>query len=233
MKFRDRLLGSLRALQPMLDLPGVLVGGSQVPNLLEPAAAATLVVSQDLDLVIPVAQHSQAKAALTRIAGYAPAGDEPSVWVPASGELLEVNFIGRDPALREAAETYVLEDARLPLLVFGLLSHLRPGPLLTIADLRVPLPRPAGLLLEKLLTERSGLKGERDLLVALGLLIVSQPPDLDEVVEVYSTLGRDQRTAVLSSLGILSLMKPLPQMPDPSRARAHVAALIQRLEGVG
>jgi hypothetical protein len=232
MPFRDRLLGSLRAVQPILDLPGVMVGGSQVPNLLEPSAAATLVVSQDVDLIIPVDQHSRAKGTLDTIVGYAPADDEPSVWVPANGELLEVNFIGRDPALHEAAETYVLEDTRLPLLVFGLLTHLRPGPVLIIGDLRVPLPRPAGLLLEKLLTERSGLKGERDLLVALGLLLVSQPADLDEAAEIFSRLDRDQRRAALSNLGILSLMKPLPWMPDPTRARGDVASLIRRLEAI-
>jgi len=44
MRFRDRLLASMRAVQPLLDIPGVMIGGSQVPNLLQPAAASTLVV---------------------------------------------------------------------------------------------------------------------------------------------------------------------------------------------
>jgi hypothetical protein len=52
--FRDRLLGTLRQLQPVLDVPGVLVVGSEVPNLLQPDAASTLVVSQDVDLALPV-----------------------------------------------------------------------------------------------------------------------------------------------------------------------------------
>ena len=52
--FRDRLLGTLRLLQPILDDPGVLVVGSEVPNLLQPDAASTLVVSQDVDLAIPI-----------------------------------------------------------------------------------------------------------------------------------------------------------------------------------
>jgi hypothetical protein len=233
MAFRERLLESLRAMQPVLDVPGVMVGGSQVPNLLEPLAAATLVVSQDVDLVVPVPEHAPAKAALERVEGYSPSADEPSVWVPDTADRLEVNFIGSDPALRDSSETYVLDDDRLPLLVFGLLSLLRPGPPLRVAGVRVPLPRPAGLLLEKLLSERGGLKGERDLLVAVGLLGVSAPADLEELAEIYARLGREQRKAVLSSLSTVSLMKPLPQMPDPAASRARVAQLVRRLEAVG
>jgi hypothetical protein len=47
-RFRDRLLATLRAVQPILDVRGVLVAGSEVPNLLEVDAASTLVVSQDV-----------------------------------------------------------------------------------------------------------------------------------------------------------------------------------------
>ena len=111
-----------------------MVGGSQVPNLLQPDAASTLVVSQDVDLVIPVIAHARVRA------------------------------------LRETSDSYVLDDPKLPLLVFGLLNFLREGAVIETGGVRVPLPRPAGLLIEKLLTERSGLNGERDLLVALGLL---------------------------------------------------------------
>ncbi len=81
MRFLDRLLASLREMQPVLDVPGVMVGGSQVPNLLEPGAASTLVVSQDVDLVVPVSRHGEVKQALDRIAGYSPAPEEPSVWL--------------------------------------------------------------------------------------------------------------------------------------------------------
>lgn len=54
MTFRDRLLATLERMKPVLEVPGVMVGGSQVPNLLEPGAESTLVVSQDVDLVVPV-----------------------------------------------------------------------------------------------------------------------------------------------------------------------------------
>ena len=47
-----------------------------------------------------------------------------------------------------------------------------PGAVLDLRDLEVPLPRRAGLLLEKLLTERVAEKGARDLLVVVGLLVV-------------------------------------------------------------
>jgi hypothetical protein len=230
MTFRDRLLATLERMKPVLEVPGVMVGGSQVPNLLEPGAASTLVVSEDVDLVVPVARHAEVKAALASTEGYSPDPEEPSVWVSDDPETLEVNFIGLDPALRESSESYVFEDDRLPLLVFGLLSLLEEGALLEIGDSRVRIPRPAGLLVEKLLTERSGLKGERDLLVALGLLLVSGEEDVREVVDLFTRLAPDQRRAVVSGLTVLSLMKPLPEMPDPETARERVAALMHRLE---
>jgi hypothetical protein len=91
-----------------------MVGGSQVPNLLQPDAASTLVVSQDVDLVIPVAVHVRAREALARVSGYVPSTAEPSVWLPDSDERLEINFIGRDPALQNSGDSYVLEDPTLP-----------------------------------------------------------------------------------------------------------------------
>ncbi|HEU4581572.1 MAG TPA: hypothetical protein VFS67_25110 [Polyangiaceae bacterium] len=39
MEFRTRLLETLRAVRSVLEAPGVLVGGSEVPNLLEPRLA--------------------------------------------------------------------------------------------------------------------------------------------------------------------------------------------------
>lgn len=230
MTFRERLLSSLQAVQSVLDVPDVLIGGSQVPNLLEPAAASTLVVSQDVDIVVPVGRHQQVKAVLSDIKGYSPSSAEGSVWLPDSSDRLEINFIGSDSALRETADTYVLADERLPLLVFGLLSHLRPGPRLDVEGLRLPLPRPAGLLIEKLLTDRSGLKGERDLLVALGLLLVARPDDLDELAASFAALAPDQQRAILSSVGLLSLLKPLPEMPDPTTSRDKVNQVVQLLE---
>jgi hypothetical protein len=232
MRFRDRLLASLRAIRPVLEVRGVMIGGSQVPNLLEPEAASTLVVSQDVDLVVPVARHAEVKAALQNLCAYAPSADEPSVWLPSDPYLLEANFIGMDPALHDSAESYVLDDEQLPLMVFGLLSHLREGMELRVEDVRARLPRPAGLLLEKLLTERSGLKGQRDLLVALGLILTSRREDLDELTELFTGLGQEQRANVVGSLTILSLASPVDGMPDPRAARGTVAALIERLEAL-
>jgi hypothetical protein len=39
--FGDRLLATIRATRPVLETQGVLVIGSEVPNLLEPGAAAS------------------------------------------------------------------------------------------------------------------------------------------------------------------------------------------------
>ncbi len=87
--FRDRLLSTLTAAAPVLAVPGVMVVGSQVPNLLEPRVGATLIVSQDVDLAVPVAAHAAVKAALPEVRGLRPCAEEPSVWVPETEPLLE------------------------------------------------------------------------------------------------------------------------------------------------
>ena len=94
MTFRDKLIGTLRLLQPILEEPGVLVIGSEVPNLLQPDAASTLVVSQDVDLGLPVDRVQAIKKRLREIEGLRPSADEPSVYVPTSRGLIEANFLG-------------------------------------------------------------------------------------------------------------------------------------------
>ena len=227
--FRDRLVATIRAARPVLEFPGVLVVGSEVPNLLEPGAAATLVVSQDLDVGVPVDRHAALKERLGDLREFEPSPDEPSVWTPRSPDLLEMNFVGMDPA-QDPAEAYVLEDNRLPLLVFGALSLVSAGAEIDVEGTRVVLPRPAGLLVEKLVTDRTGVKGERDLLVALAVLATAGPGDLEELAEVYSRLRPELRHAVRSNLTILSLLEPRPGMPDPRPRRAEIAALLRRLE---
>ena len=226
--FRDRLLATIRAARPVLEAPGVLVVGSEVPNLLEPGAAATLVVSQDLDVGVPVEQHAAVKQRLPDLREFRPSSDEPSVWVPLAGDLLEVNFIGMD-STQDPAEAYILEDDQLPLLVFGALALVSPGAQLDLAGTRVRLPRPAGLLLEKLVTDRTGEKGERDLLVALGLLMTATPEDIEEVEATFHRLRPELRHVVCSNLTILSLLEARPGMPDPGSRRGDVAALLRRL----
>ncbi len=207
-----------------------MVVGSEVPNLLEPNVASTLVVSQDVDIAVPVERHAAVKRRLRDVRGLRPSADEPSVWVPETPELLEVNFIGRDAKTRDSSDTYVFEDPDLPLLVFGLLSLLVPGTPVGVEGLSVPVPRPAGLLLEKLLSERSGQKGDRDLLVALGLLLLVSQADLEELESVYRTLAPDLRHTALANLATLGLLEQRDQMPDPAPHRERVRALRGRLE---
>jgi hypothetical protein len=228
--FRARLLATLHAIAPVLEEKGVLVIGSEIPNLLEHGAASTLVVSQDVDIGVSVASHAAVKKRLSEIRGLRPSAEEPSVWVPEISPLIEVNFVGMDPSITDAGETYVLEDAELPLLVFGTLSFLRPGAPIEVEGLKVPVPRTAGLLLEKLVTDRSGEKGDRDLLVVLGLLLVAGESDLAELEETYWTLPKDLRHTVRSNLTILSLLEPVAGMPDPTPHRARIADLFRRLE---
>lgn len=206
--------------------------GSEVPNLLQPSAASTLVVSQDLDLGVFVSEHRRVTERLDRLTGFTPSPDEPSVLVPADPRLLELNFVGIDPA-QDPAEAYVLPDERLPLLVFGALSLVTTGSVLEVDGTPVPLPRLSGLLLEKLVTERTGEKGERDLLVALGLLLSAGPEDVAEAIEGYRGLRAELRHAVRSNLTLLSLLGPRPGMPDPEPRRRDVADLLRRFEDAG
>ncbi len=229
--FRERLLATLRAAAPVLAEPGVLVVGSEVPNLLEPDAASTLVVSQDVDLAIPVSCHPDVKRRLDDIRGLHPSPDEPSVWLPDDPHLLELNFVGRDES-RDPDDTYVLEDARLPLMVFGPLALVREGGRVSVDDLDIPLPQLAGLALEKLVTERTGEKGERDLLVAVGLLATARPADVAAIVSGYDALSPELRHAVRSNLTVASLMRRHANMPDPERERARIIELLRRLEVV-
>jgi hypothetical protein len=228
--FRDRLLETLRAVESVLQVEGVMVIGSEVPNLLQAEAASTLVVSQDVDIGVPVSRLAEVKRCVAGLAAFRPAAEEPSVRVPVDPRLIEVNFLGIDPAITRAAETYVLEDPELPLLVFGTLSHLRPAPPAEIAGVRMVLPRPAGLVLEKLLTDRSGVKGERDLLVALALLMIADSGDLDELTRQYRGLSAELRYTVRANLALLSLLRPVAGMPDPRPERARIAVLLQRLD---
>ena len=230
MSFRDRLLETLRRAEPVLSVPGVLVGGSEAPNILEKNAASSLVVSEDVDIIVPVARHAEVKSRLGALRGLRQSAEEPSVFLPDSPDLIELNFVGSDPDAARLGEAYVLEDAVLPLLVFGNLSLLRPGEPIVVDGLRIPVPRSAGLMLEKLVTDRSGMKGDRDLLVVLGLLLVSERADLDELVQVYQTLPAELRYHVRANLSLLSLLEPVPGMPNPTPHRARLATLLSALD---
>lgn len=233
MVFRDRLFATIRAARPVLDGTGVLIVGSEVPNLLEADAASTLVISQDLDIGVPVDRHAAVKERLPELLGqFAPSADEPSVWVPRSSNLLELNFVGIDPT-QDPADAYILDDDRLPLLVFGALSLIAAGEAVDIDGTTVRMPRPAGLLLEKLVTDRTGEKGDRDLLVALGLLLVARPADFEELEAAYRRLRPELQHVVRSNLTVLSLAGAREGMPDPTMHRADVAGLLGRLERGG
>ena len=228
--FRSRLLRTLRAVESILDVPGVLVVGSEVPNLLEPGARSSLVVSEDVDIAVPVARHAAVKARLPELLGLSASREEPSVWLPDGDDMIEVNFIGMDSDGDRSRETYVLEDRELPLMVFRYLGLLKPGLPVIVEDLAIPVPRPAGLLLEKLVIDRSGEKGDRDLLVALGLVLVCASADLQELADLYRTLTDEERHAVKAAVSTLSLIEPRAEMPDPTPHRERIATLMAQLE---
>ena len=155
------------------------------------------------------------------------------MWTPRSLRLLELDFVGVD-ASQDPPEAYVFEDDQLPLLVFGALSLVEPGAELDIEGSRIRVPRVAGLLLEKLVTDRTGEKGNRDLLVALGLLMTAASAELDEFVGAYGRLRPDLRHAVRSNFTLLSLIdaegRDAGPAPAASRRRATAAAVEERGE---
>lgn len=208
--------------------------GSEVPNLMQPGAASTLVVSLDLDIGVPVHRLDEVKERLTHLrdAGFAPSADEPSVWVSQDAGHLELNFVGIDPGIRDAADTYVLEDSLLPLMVFGPLGFVRRGRSVDVDGIAVPIPEPSGLALEKLVTDRSGDKGDRDLLVALGLLGLMSDEEISELVQRVGTLSPDLVYAVRTNLTLLSLLKRRRGMPDPVAGRELVNELLTRLSAL-
>lgn len=220
----------MRLIAPVLNVEGVLVIGSEVPNLLERNAASTLVISQDVDVGVPISCHAEVKEKLGQVSGLTPSPEEPSVWLPTDASCIEVNFVGFDPSSSDPNLTWVLEDRALPLMVFGALSFLRAGTPIDADGVRVPVPRVAGLLLEKLVTDRTGEKGDRDLLVCAGLIEVSTPEDLDELVATFAGLAADVKHAVRASLTLLSLLPKTAGMPDPEARRAQIARLLSRME---
>jgi len=60
----------------------------------------------------------------------------------------------------------------------------------------------------------------------------SDESDLAEVAELFRQLPADARTSLLANLAILSLMRPLPDMPDPARGRELVENLLDRLREI-
>jgi hypothetical protein len=179
---------------------------------------------------VPVDRVEPVKNRLAEVRDLVPSSEEPSVYVPAAPELIEANFLGLDPRIRDASETYVLEDAELPLMVFGPLGLLRPGPVLELEGLRIPLPRAGDLIAEKLLTDRTEEKGVRDLLVVAGMLVIITDDDIDELVRVAAGLTPEARYALCSSLSVLSLMEGRAGMPNPVLVRETVRTVLSRIE---
>lgn len=222
-------MATLRALEPVLRVPGVMVVGSEVPNLLPPGAASTLVVSQDVDVCVPVEAHAAVRDQLDAVVGLAPSAEEPSVWVPLREGLIEAKFLGSEAGAARIGEAWVLEDDRLPRLVFGTLGVLDDGLESNVDGIVVPLPTATSLALEKLLTDRSGEKFDRDLLVVAGLLSAGGV-DEDELVRRVGTLAPEHRWSVRANLAALSLLPDRAGMPPVGPHREVIARLVGRLE---
>jgi hypothetical protein len=115
-------------------------------------------------------------------------------------------------------------------MVFGPLGLLRPGAMIDIEGLRVQLPRLADLAVEKLVTDRTGEKGARDLLVVAGLLAVSGPEEVEAIARLSLDLSAESRHSIRSALTVLSLMEPHAGMPDPGPVRDRVRQVLSAIE---
>ncbi len=222
------LLETVKAARSLIEIPDVLVVGSQVPNLMQPTGSDLLVVSRDLDLAVTRQAIPDVKACLPTLTHFAPSSSEPAVLLPKSGNLLEVNLLGLD---RDCERSYIREDPDLPLVFFGSLSLLKTGPRLVIAGVTVQLPECASLLLEKLATERSGRKGDRDLLVAAGLLGLMRQPEIDRFELLATCADEELRYHIVSNLAILSMLPDVEGMPSAAARRQEISDLVRRLGG--
>ncbi len=230
MEFAERLLMTIKDISDLF-IDGVIVIGSEAPNLFSFYEKSPVIVSKDIDLGVDVKAHNGLKEKITGLQTFKISEDEPSVLTPL-GPQLEVNIVGIDRRLTDISESYVLEDSRLPMMVLGNLSLIEPGQVINIAGINVPMPKKAGLLLEKLLTERSGIKGERDLLVALALLLIINEQEKTEFLMSYGKLDPELRQQILTNLTLLSALPPHHAMPDPRPCRQMIFEFIQRIEKV-
>lgn len=205
-----------------------MVVGSEVPNLLV-HDESVLVVSEDVDIAVPVASHAEVKRRLPSLRGLVQSVEEPSVWVATAGDMIEANFLGMEPGAPRPGEAWVHEDGTFPLLVFGTLGYLVPLAPREVDGMRLPLPRPASLALEKLLTDRSGEKYDRDLLVVLGLVLTWSDADEAELVRSVRALPPEHAWTVRANLAALSLLPARSGMPAPELRREQLAALLAKM----
>ncbi len=100
----------------------------------------------------------------------------------------------------------------------------------TLRRLQPVLDEPGVLVVEKLLTDRTGEKGVRDLLVVAGLLSCADADEVAEVAVIADGLSLESRHAISANLTLLSLMETRPGMPDPAPVREQVARLLAVIE---
>ena len=185
-------------------------------------AKSTTGRSRISNLGVLVDRHAAVKERLDELREFEPSADDPSVWTPRAAGLLELNFVGMDPA-QDPAEAYVLEDDRLPLLVFGALSLVSRGAEIEIGGTRVsPCRAPPACCSRSSITDRTGEKGERDLLVALG-----------RARHVDRRRPRRARAPVPAAAARAASRGPVqPDDPLPARARGPACRTRGRAVGV-
>ncbi|MEW5692344.1 MAG: hypothetical protein AB1765_03500 [Candidatus Hydrogenedentota bacterium] len=203
--FRTKLLNTLKILKDIL--PHTIIIGSEVPNLIRINKKVDLFVSEDIDVGIPVLKFKIIKSGIKRLLKkYYVSRDEPSILCPKTNELLEINFLGIDKNLDDLDDVYIFRDGLVSFIVFGTLSLIK-GKKVSINGMKVILAEPASLLVEKLLTERSHIKGERDIIVA-GLLleVIDIKKEMKHILAMINALNKDKRYLIQDNLSTLILI---------------------------
>ena len=163
MPFRRRLLATILCLPEALGDDGVIVG-SEVPNLhllARQPRTRGLFVSEDVDVAF---FRESTSRSLRKLDGWKSSKEEPSILSPVDPtKHVEINLLGIDPdlPLDEAAV-----NRRGGYVVFGTLNLIQ-RTTVVIEDVELPVASLPTIALEKLATARTGLKGDRDLQVAL------------------------------------------------------------------
>ncbi|MBE7439598.1 MAG: hypothetical protein HS115_14165 [Spirochaetales bacterium] len=221
-------MNTLRDLRPVADQ--VIVIGSEVPNLSRIHSGADLFVSQDIDLAVPIENLERTDEQIPMLfEHYRQSSDEPSILLPRDDARLEINFLGVDFRSQDLDDISLHRGRHISFLAFGTLTLIKPVDL-TIEKHRFRVAEHRSLFLEKILTERSSIKGERDLYVAaLVFKEIQSPQEIIHMREDILALDSERKFFASDNLASLILMieKGHPDL------RNSVSLLKELLAGVG
>jgi hypothetical protein len=197
--FKDRLMATVLCLPDVLGDDGFIVG-SEVPNLYllqRGLPGRGLFVSQDVDVALSMESTSQRIRALE---DWKSSDDEPSILLPVDAtKHMEINLLGIDP---EFSLDEVAVHRRGGYVIFGTLGLIQKTTL-ALDGVKIPVASLSTIALEKLATARSGIKGDRDLhvaLMAIELMDAEEHVSLKEMIHRLPDEYRHHATGGVANL---------------------------------